>query len=80
MLNKKEYTVERDEKHPPQLLLAANVSNDVSQVYWYINDRFYKSAMTGEDVFFVPEVGKIKISCSDDKGRNSNIAITVKDF
>ena len=80
LLNKKEYTVERDEKHPPQLLLAANVSNDVSQVYWYINDRFYKSAMTGEDVFFVPEVGKIKISCSDDKGRNSNIAITVKDF
>ncbi|MBK6400218.1 MAG: penicillin-binding protein 1C [Bacteroidetes bacterium] len=80
LLNKKEYTVERDEKHPPQLLLAATVSNDVSQIFWYINDRFYKSANAGEDVFFIPEEGKIKISCSDDKGRNSNISITVKNF
>lgn len=80
LLNNKEYTVERDEKHPPQLLLAASVSNDVSQIYWYINDRFYKTSSAGEDVFFIPEKGKIKISCSDDKGRNSNISITVKDF
>ena len=80
LIDKKEYTVERNEKNPPQLLLAATVSNDVDQIYWYINDRFYKTASSGEDIFFIPEKGKIKISCSDDKGRNSNLEIVVKDF
>ncbi len=80
LLNKKEYTVERNEKNPPQLLLAASVSNDVNLIYWYINDRYYKTVSPGQDLFFIPKKGKIKISCSDDKGRNSDIEIVVKDF
>lgn len=78
--DKKEYTVERDEKHPPQLQLACTVANDVETVFWYLNDRFYAKAKAGETAFFVPQKGKIKISCSDDKGRNEDIVITVKDF
>ncbi|MCU0354545.1 MAG: penicillin-binding protein 1C [Cytophagales bacterium] len=72
----REYLVEADE--PPEMLLACHADNDVQQVYWYINDRFYKAAKTNERLFFRPEPGEVKISCSDDKGRNTNIRITVK--
>jgi len=67
-----------DEKHPEPLGLTASVSADVSKVYWYINDRFYKAANKGEKQFFVPEEGSVKISCSDDKGRNKTIRINVR--
>jgi len=34
-----------------------------------------------EKIFFVPpEEGPVKISCSDDKGRNSDLVIQVKYF
>jgi penicillin-binding protein 1C len=50
----------------------------VGQVYWYINDQFFKSARAGEKLFFVPVEGPVKISCTDDKGRNRDIWIRVK--
>jgi len=61
-----------------QIMLTCDVANDVEKVFWYVNDKFYKSAASGEKIFFTPPVGKVKISCSDDKARNSNIWITVK--
>jgi penicillin-binding protein 1C len=61
-----------------QIMLSCHVSNDVERVYWSINNRFYKSAARGEPVFFQPSEGKVDISCSDDKGRNTNITISVK--
>ena len=51
---------------------------DVSKVYWYINNRFYKAADTKTRQFFMPEEGPVKISCTDDKGRNRDIRITVR--
>ena len=65
-------------KDPEPLQLTAMVSADVSKVYWYINDQFYKAANKGEKQFFVPEEGAVKISCSDDKGRSKTIMIRVK--
>lgn len=60
------------------IMLSCHVANDVEAVYWYINKKFFKSAQKGENIFFEPSEGKIEISCSDDKGRNTNISITVK--
>lgn len=60
-----------------QLMLACNAENGVDKVYWYLNDRFYKSAKPTEKVFFEPEAGNYKVSCSDDRGRNSDIYINV---
>ena len=51
---------------------------DVSVVFWYLNDRFYKKGKPDEKIFFTPEAGALKISCSDDKGRNSDIRITIR--
>lgn len=71
-----EYFISRD--NPEPLLLEAKLGNDVNRIYWYINDQFYKSAAPGEKQFFLPNEGRVKISCTDDKGRNRNIFITVK--
>lgn len=75
-LNGTEYYVDR--KNPEPLQLSANTANDVSKIYWYVNNEFYKASSAKEKQFFVPKEGPLKISCTDDKGRNRNIMITVK--
>jgi len=75
-VNGSEYLISK--KSPDPLQLVCKTSNDVSKVFWYINDKFYKSANTGEKQFFVPLEGSVKISCTDDKGRNRDIKISVK--
>jgi penicillin-binding protein 1C len=50
----------------------------VTFVYWYVNDVFYQKAKAHDKVFFIPDEGQLKISCNDDKGRNSDEEITVK--
>ena len=71
-----EYYVRRDE--PQQLLLSCQAANNVEAVFWYVNDKLYQKSTPNEAVFFSPPPGRVKISCSDDKGRNSDIWIEVK--
>jgi penicillin-binding protein 1C len=59
------------------LQLAFTATSDVNIVYWYINDKFFKEAKRGQKLFFTPEAGLLKISCSDDKGRNTDIQVKV---
>lgn len=74
--NGSEYLINR--KDPEPLLLRCRVTNDVAKVYWYINDKFYRSSEARGKEFFVPDEGPVKISCTDDKGRNRNVWIRVK--
>jgi penicillin-binding protein 1C len=74
--NGKEYIIV--DKNKQTLLLSCNVANDVAQVYWYVNDYFIGSATAGKSISFTPNATKIKISCTDDKGRNTDINIQVK--
>lgn len=60
-----------------QMQLSCQVSNDVTTVYWYVNDKLLEKTKPQSPVFFSPPPGKVKISCSDDKGRNSDIYINV---
>lgn len=71
-----EYFIDPTEKQ--ELQLACQAANDVSEVYWYINDKLYQKTSPKTPLFFTPQKGKIKISCSDDKGRNADIWILVK--
>ncbi|WAC11111.1 penicillin-binding protein 1C [Dyadobacter pollutisoli] len=71
-----EYYIRKDE--PQQIQLACQTANDVEEVFWYINDKLTKKAPPHEGVFINPPLGRVKISCSDDKGRNSDIWIVVK--
>lgn len=75
-VNGTEYLINKKDREPLQLV--CKTANDVSKVYWYINNKFYKSSNAGEKQFFIPEEGPIKISCTDDKGRNRDIKIAVK--
>ena len=63
---------------PEPLLLQCQTPADVSKVFWYINDRFYKAALPNEKVFYMPTEGPQKISCTDDKGRNRDLRCEVK--
>ncbi|MBS1774033.1 MAG: penicillin-binding protein 1C [Bacteroidetes bacterium] len=66
------------DKQEQKLQLICATANDVQQVYWYVNDKFYASAKPGERTFFKPEGNAVKISCTDDKGRNADINIKLK--
>jgi penicillin-binding protein 1C len=70
-----EYLISK--KDPEPLQLKCHSGNDVNKIYWYINNRFYKSAGAGTKQFFIPEEGPVKISCTDDKGRNRDIWIRI---
>jgi len=72
----KEYILYASSKQ--QLLLAFTATSDVNKVYWYINDKFFKEATRGQKLFFTPHAGTVKISCSDDKGRNTDILVKVR--
>jgi len=74
--NGSEYLISR--KDPEPLQLRCRVSNDVGKVYWYINNKFFKAGEAGSKQFFIPDEGPVKISCTDDKGRNRNVWIRVK--
>jgi len=75
-VNGSEYLISK--KNPEPLMLTCKAALDVNKVYWYIDDKFYKAAHPAEKQFFAPTEGPVKISCTDDKGRNRNIRITVK--
>ena len=74
--NGSEYLINR--KDPEPLQLRCRVGNDVGKVYWYINNKFYKAGEAGSRQFFIPDEGPVKISCTDDKGRNRNVWIRVR--
>lgn len=74
--NGTEYLISK--KHPEPLQLVCRSTGEAATVYWYINNRFYKSGAAGSKQFFVPEEGPVKISCTDDQGRNRDIWITVR--
>jgi penicillin-binding protein 1C len=75
-VNGTEYLISK--KSPEPLQLTCKTASDVTRVYWYINDKFYKSCNAGEKQFFAPTEGPVKISCTDDKGRNRDIRISVR--
>jgi penicillin-binding protein 1C len=67
-----------DKKDTQKMMLNCQTSNDVKVVYWYINDKLLQKSEPNTKVFFTPEAGKLKISCSDDKGRNTDIFVEVR--
>jgi penicillin-binding protein 1C len=71
-----EYLLSR--KHPEPIQLSCRSTTDAGMLYWYVNNKFYKSCAPGSKQFLLPEEGLIKISCSDDRGRNKDVWITVK--
>ena len=83
LFENREYILEDDST---QLLLECRTASDISSVFWYINNKFLKESKPNERVFFSPfefdiiqnKKGQMKISCTDNKGRNTDIYIRLK--
>lgn len=71
-----EYLISRHDPEP--LKLQCRAGNDVSKVFWYVDNRFYQAVDVNTPVYFMPLEGPVKISCTDDKGRNRDVWIKVK--
>jgi penicillin-binding protein 1C len=71
-----EYLISK--QHPEPILLQCQPDVDVALVHWYINNKHYKTSPAREKVFFMPAEGPVKISCTDDKGRNRDVRIEVR--
>ncbi|WP_317171206.1 penicillin-binding protein 1C [Spirosoma utsteinense] len=67
-----------DAAQPAELELGCQAANDVQLVFWYLNDKLYRRARPDEAVFFRPWPGQLKISCADDRGRHSDLRVTIK--
>jgi len=70
-----EYYIEQ--KEGQQLALGCTAQNEVGKVFWYVNDKLVGTCKPSGKLFFNPAQGHLKISCTDDKGRNTDIQITV---
>jgi len=75
---KSEFEYMISKKDPEPLQLQCRAGNDVSRIYWYIDNQFYKTSDVNSPVYFLPGEGPVKISCTDDKGRNKDVWIRVK--
>jgi len=67
-----------DKNYPEEIQLKCQAGQDASKIFWYVNDVFLKQTGKNESLFFKPKEGRVKISCSDDLGRNSNIWFEVE--
>lgn len=81
LTNGKTYLIMKKEMQ--KLQLACTVASDVHKVYWYVNDKFYSTSNASQKLFFSPQLygnnsPTLKISCTDDKGRNANIEIQLR--
>lgn len=63
-----------------EILLQAASDGHVARHYWYVNGKFYKSCLPGEQVFFAPKPGRQRIVCMDDHGREERVEVTVKTY
>lgn len=72
----KQYIIDRED--PPQMQLQCKAAQEVRKIYWYLNEKFYKVTRPNQAIFFTPELGLMKIGCTDDQGRQSQITIQVQ--
>lgn len=71
-----EYLIDTNDNK--ELLLKCMASNDIKNVYWYINKQFYKTTTPAQSIFFTPFEGVNTVACIDDKGRKEEVKFTVK--
>jgi penicillin-binding protein 1C len=81
LTNGKTYLIMKKELQ--KLQLSCTVAGDVHKVYWYVNDKFFSATNANQKLFFLPQLYSnasptLKISCTDDKGRNANIEIHLR--
>jgi penicillin-binding protein 1C len=59
------------------ILLDASVASGAKWIYWFVNGALYGKVNPGQEIFLVPEKGKHKITCCDDRGRSTSVELNV---
>jgi penicillin-binding protein 1C len=62
-----------------KICLEAAAGNDVRQLYWFIDGEFYGQTKPGERLFYLPEPGRHRVICQDDRGRSAEVKLEIID-
>lgn len=62
---------------PEELVFKSQASANAEKIFWYVNDVFIESTDKDKATIYLPPPGNIKISCSDNLGRNSDVEVEV---
>ena len=61
-----------------EIALVASAASGAHELYWFIDGELYKKAKPGERIFYIPEAGIHKLTCSDDEGRASSQTLRIE--
>lgn len=64
-------------ENPEELVLKSQASANAEKIFWYVNDVFLECTDKNKATIYLPPPGNIKISCSDNLGRNRDVFIEV---
>lgn len=73
-----EYFIEKGNEE--EILLQAASDPNVKTHYWFVNDMFYKKCLPVEKVFLKAKEGRLKITCMDDRGRETTVKVKVSGY
>lgn len=76
--SKNEYYLEKGRGQQIALHAAADAS--VSNLHWYVNGAFIRTANKDEKIFITPATGWLRVTCVDDKGRRSETKVKVVEY
>lgn len=63
------------------IALKAGLDDDSRKSYWFVNGKFVGSAQKNSSINWLPqEPGKYIVSCTDEKGRSSEINVVIKTY
>ena len=73
-----EYFVEKGNEE--EILLQAASDPNVKTHYWFVNDKFFDKCLPSEKIFLKANDGNIKITCMDDRGRETTVVVKVRGY
>lgn len=62
-----------------KICLEAAAGNEVQRLYWFINGEFFGHSQPGERLFYVPQPGRHRVVCQDDRGRSTEVMLEISD-
>ncbi len=61
-----------------KILLEASVSNDTSNIFWFLNSELIFHGPPTEKVFIIPTPGKHNLTCMDEEGRSTEMTLLIR--
>ncbi len=62
-----------------KIALEAAASNEVHQLYWFVDGKLFGIAKPGERLFYPPLPGTHRVVCQDDQGRSSVVQLVINE-